>query len=559
MNMTTPPATTSHSTFANQRWILLLGLFIGVLALLSWWRWGSLAKDSSTDLRSSTSKTTGEQSVDASKALDTNQSITVSAQRQSAMGISIGTITVAPWDEQRVVQAKLDLDPGKHYLVTAPSDLIVEELLVPLGMWVDAGEPLIRLSSSPVSLLRSNLVRQKILADRAKDSLAWHRNVSDEVTKLVARILASVESGKSLEELRTEQPTADYGAKIIAAFARYRSAERLLSQSSQFADKGILSSKSIIERESEREAAKALLQGAIEQSQFDIRQAILQAEAEQAAAQGELENQTAELRKYLGIRPGTSMNWSELEQVGLASGGASDQFVHRSPGSGVVLERYFANGERATAGENLLLVADTSSLWLVGDLRQQDWDLLSTKKGDTVQAEVLGLENEGRLEATIQMIGGRVSENSGGIQMTASISNTSLKLRPGMIARLLPRKGELSQSLPASAVFSNDGVDYVLRATLSEHTPPEPIALATGDARNKFTADGTKPAASADGSGNGSGYEAAHTQNQFEVVAIGTGRRSKDRIEVLSGLRVDDRVILNRVFELASEAFLERE
>jgi multidrug efflux pump subunit AcrA (membrane-fusion protein) len=265
------------------------------------------------------------------------------------------------------------------------------------------------------------------------------------------------------------------------------------------------------------------------------------------------------------------MNWSELEQVGLASGDTPDQFVHRSPGSGIVLERYFANGERAPAGANLLLVADTSKLWLVGDLRQQDWDLLDMKKEDTVQAEVLGLEKEGRIEATVQMIGGRVAEASGGIQMTASLSNTSLKFRPGMIARLLPRKGEATQSLPSSAVFSNDGLDYVLRATTVSVSNPvsnpepmalaagnahsEPMALATGNARDKVTADGTKPAASADGSAN----ETAQTNAQFEIVAIECGRRSKDRIEVSKGLSVTDKVILNRVFELASEAFLERE
>jgi multidrug efflux pump subunit AcrA (membrane-fusion protein) len=446
------------------------------------------------------------------------------------------------------VQAKLELDPGKHYLVTAPSDLIVEELLVPLGTWVDAGEPLIRLSSSPVSLLRSNLIRQKILADRAMDSLAWHRNVSNEVSRLVKRILASVESGKPLEDLRTEQPTADYGAKIIAAFARYRSAERLLNQSAQFADKGVLSSKSIIERESEREAAKALLQGAIEQSEFDIRQAILHAEAEQASAQGALENQAAELRKYLGIRPGASMNWPELEQVGLSTGGAPDQFVHRSPGSGIVLERYFANGERAHAGDNLLLVADTSHLWLVGDLRQQDWDLLDMKKGDEVQAEVIGLETQGRLQATIQMIGGRVAESSGGIPMTASISNTNLKLRPGMIARLLPRKGEPTRSLPASAIFSNDGVDYVLRARTK--------ANASEKSTTEKAHNSDAPAASVGGS---TGSSESLPESHFEIVAIECGRRSKDRVEILSGIGIDDQVILNRVFELASELFLERE
>jgi hypothetical protein len=83
----------------------------------------------------------------------------------------------------------------------------------------------------------------------------------------------------------------------------------------------------------------------------------------------------------------------------------------------------------------------------------------------------------------------------------------------------------------------------------------EPMALATGNARDKVTADGTKPAASADGSAN----ETAQTNAQFEIVAIECGRRSKDRIEVSKGLSVTDKVILNRVFELASEAFLERE
>ena len=173
-----------------------------------------------------------------------------------------------------------------------------------------------------------------------------------------------------------------------------------------------------------------------------------------------------------------------------------------------------------------------------------------------MQPVVLGLENEGLLQATVQMIGGRVTENSGGIKMTASVSNTNLKLRPGMIARLLPRKGELTQSLPSSAVFSNDGVDYVLRASGTPALNPEPMALATGDALNKIGTDGEKPAASADGSGDNSHAQAT---DHFEVIAIESGRRSKDRVEVLKGLGVDDQVILNRVFELASEAFLERE
>jgi len=482
-----------------------------------------------------------------------SKSITLAQGRRESMGISVGTIDAEPWVDERMVQAKLELDPGKHYIVTAPSDLIVEELLVPLGTWVEAGEPLIRLSSSPVSLLRSNLVRQKILAARAMDSLTWHRNINTEVNGLVTRIRESVDSGKSLEDLQSSLPTADYGAKIIAAFARYRSAERVLSQTTQFADTGVLSRKSIIERESEREAAKALLQGAIEQSQFDIRQAILQAEAEQASAQGALENQNAELRKYLGLRPSASMNEMELERDSLASVGTPDQFVHRSPGSGIVLERYFANGERASTGDNLLLIADTSKLLLVGDLRQQDWDLLGMQKGDIVMAEIIGMENEGRLQGSIEMLGGRVGENSGGIRMTASLPNEKLKLRPGMIARLLPRKGEMTHSLPSAAVFSNDGVDYVLRLV----PIPEPIAKVADDAK-QITASNRSFPPVAD-AGGAERNHALQKSDMFEIVAIECGRRTKDRVEVIHGLNPDDTVMFNHVFELASEAFLERE
>ena len=481
------------------------------------------------------------------------KSITLTKERRESMGIAVGKMFVEPWIDEKIIQAKLELDPGKHYVVTAPSDLIVEELLVPLGTWVEAGAPLIRLSSSPVSLLRSNLVRQKILANRAMDSLIWHRNVNSEVNALIVRIRESVDLGKPLEDLQSIQPTADYGARIIAAFARYRSAERLLSQTTQFADTGVLSRKSIIERESEREAAKALLQGAIEQSQFDIRQAILQAEAEQASAQGALENQNAELRKYLGLRPSARRNEAEIESDGIASPGAPDQFIHRSPGSGTVLERYFANGERAAMGENLLLVADTSTLWLVGELRQQDWDLLEMKKGEPVQAEIMGMESEGRLQATIQMISGRVVENSGSIRMTALLPNTNLKLRPGMIARLLPRKAEMTRSLPSQAVFSNDGVDYVLRLS----TSPQPIALATGDAKHHVVLDEkAKPESGVHGVEE---PQTLNATNRFEIAVVECGRRTKDRIEVLGGLGVDDLIMFDHVFELASEAFLERE
>ena len=114
--------------------------------------------------------------------------------------------------------------------------------------------------------------------------------------------------------------------------------------------------------------------------------------------------------------------------------------MHYSPGDGMVLERYFANGERASSGELVVLVADIASLWCVGELRQRDWDLLQLSAGDAIEAEIVGLEYLGRITAKIEMVGGTVQSSTGSIRLTAAIANQNLRFRPGMTARLILRK-----------------------------------------------------------------------------------------------------------------------
>jgi multidrug efflux pump subunit AcrA (membrane-fusion protein) len=352
-------------------------------------------------------------------------------------------------------------------------------------------------------------MRQQLLTEKAKRSVAWHREIQTRIEQVIKSIQQSIEMPNREWSIPSTENTAEYGAKIVSAYAKFWAATQISRISERASNAGVLAERSMVERLTERESASVNLQGAIEQSRFEIQQAILTAESEMAAAEGALQSIQSDMRKYLGMKI-----WNDSDAQHLPHAEAPDRFIHRSPGSGTVLERYFANGERAATGELVVLVADISKLWLVGDLRQQDWDLLQVKPGDAVQAEIVGLESLGLQPATIEIIGGIVQLNSGSIRLTASIANHESQLRPGMIARLILDRPMTGIRIPASSVFSNDGVDYVLEKTIEHECTLRPVDL---------------------------------------------GPRRQDSVQVLSGLRADATIMIEGVFPIASQAFLDKE
>lgn len=435
--------------------------------------------------------------------------IPVSFKMQSSSGAKLDKIKRTTWSDERIIPAKLELDPGRHYAVTAPADVVVEELLCPLGKTVQAGEPLLEMSSSQLTTLRGSLNRQQLLTEKARKSVEWHREIQTRVNDIISKIESNIDRPSRDWLPPPSVQTAEYGAKILAAYAKYWSSFQIAQLSERVGNSGVMAEKSLIERTTDKESAKALLRGAIEQARFDLQQAILSAESDLAAAEGSLQSTQSDMRRYLGLR-----NWSSSTDTQPHRPNLPDRFIHFSPGTGLVLERYFANGERAETGELVVLVADIQMLWCVGDLRQGDWDLLQLKTGDEIQAEIVGLESIGHLPAKIEMLGGTVQLATGSISLTASIANHDLKLRPGMQARLILRSPTESIVVPANAVFSNDGVEYVVKQESSE---------------------------------------------SFRLVPVKTGRKIRNEVEILEGAEVEWSILVEGVFPIASQAFLEKE
>ncbi len=413
------------------------------------------------------------------------------------------------WNEERVIPARLELDPGRHYAVTAPADVIVEELIAPLGSHIERGEPLVEMSSSQITTLRGGLARQQLLYDKAKQSVSWHKSIQSHVEAIVAQIYLVMDNLDSEWQTPNTDQSGEFGAKIVSAYAKYWATSQISKISQRASNAGVVAEKSIVERLTDRESAKANLKGAIEQARFEVQQAILAAESELAAAEGSLQSMQSDLRKYLGLK-----TWDNSIATTVPRPELPDRFVHRSPGNGTVLERYFANGERASMGELIILIADISKLWLVGELRIQDWDLLQLHSGDSVQAEIIGMDSLDRLPASIEMVGGIVQSNSGSVRLTASLLNPDQRLKPGMVARLIMSKSAQGIRIPATAIFSNDGVDYVVTR---------------------------KPS------------------NEVTLARVSIGSRKQDAVEILEGLHAGDDIMVTGVFPVASQAFLQKE
>ncbi len=436
-------------------------------------------------------------------------SIHVSTGLQRTSGVRLGSIQASQWNDDRQIPAKLELDPARHYAVTAPADVIVEELSRPLGQSIRRGEPLLEMSSSQLTTLRGGLMRQQLLTKKAKRSVEWHREIEMRVKEIIEKIEATSDKPSRDWLPPPSVQTADYGAKILSAYAKYWAATQMSQISERAINSGVMAEKAMIERTTDREGARAVLRGAIEQSRFDIQQAILAAESDLAAAEGALQSIQSDMRRYLGMK-----TWDEKLATKPMNEQLPDRFVHFSPGDGIVLERYFANGERASTGELVVLVADITSLWCVGDLRQRDWDLLQLCAGDAIAAEIVGLESLGHIPAKIEMVGGTVQSATGSIRLTASIANQDLRFRPGMIARLIlsrPRDGIV---VPTGAVFSNDGKDYLVRQESDE---------------------------------------------EFRLVPIKVGRRQQTKVEIAEGAEIGWTILVDGVFQIASQAFLEKE
>jgi cobalt-zinc-cadmium efflux system membrane fusion protein len=162
----------------------------------------------------------------------------------------------------------------------------------------------------------------------------------------------------------------------------------------------------------------------------------------------------------------------EIDQVDSEQGRQRMDYVITSPRTGVVAEKGVSGGEIADPTINLFTIADTSTMWVWGDVYERDLDRI--KVGDKATV-VFTSDPEHPRSCTIDWISPQLDPNTHSIRVRGSIDNQNgRRLLADMYAtmRVETDPGLNAIVIPSSAVVrvGNDAFVFVQVASGGEKT-----------------------------------------------------------------------------------------
>jgi cobalt-zinc-cadmium efflux system membrane fusion protein len=202
-------------------------------------------------------------------------------------------------------------------------------------------------------------------------------------------------------------------------------------------------------------------------------------------------------------------------RAGLGALGASDEssdsseLILRSPVNGTVIERNAMRGQMADPAQPLFRIGDLSRLWLV--VHAFERDAVRIRHGSTARVSFAALPGRG-FTGSVTLVGKQVDASSRTIPVRIEVANTEQLLRPGMSATAWVAVGKTSERVITVPV-----------AALQRIENEWLVFLPTG-------------------------------QDTFEIRPVGRGRDLGTEIEIVSGLKAGERVVVEGAFLLKAEA-----
>lgn len=182
-----------------------------------------------------------------------------------------------------------------------------------------------------------------------------------------------------------------------------------------------------------------------------------------------------------------------------------------SPVSGIISEKNIVRGQRIMAGDVLYRIADLSTVWLDGEVFEQD--LPDVHLGQVVTAEFAALPGTSR-EGRISYIYPTLNTDTRTAHVRVVLPNPGLALKPGMYATI-----------------------RFVSAAHRALTVPRSSVLATGERNIVFVRD---------------------SDGRFVARDIVVGRTSDERVEVLRGLHAGETVVASGTFLVDAESNLDK-
>jgi membrane fusion protein, heavy metal efflux system len=207
-------------------------------------------------------------------------------------------------------------------------------------------------------------------------------------------------------------------------------------------------------------------------------------------------------------------------------------YILTAPRGGVVAEKFVAGGEAAVPQNNLFTIADTSTLWIWGDVYERD--LSRVKVGQAMKVYFTSEPDRGR-DCTVDWISPVLDPVTHSIKIRGIIDNSDGHLLSDMYGTMIitVSDGKNSLIIPADAVIRQDEDAYVFvqasqggGKTQFRRTPVklEPVDVGFGAAETASAAAGSA-SRNTGGQGKSSG-----------VMRIADGLKAGDLIVVNGGV-----------------------
>jgi cobalt-zinc-cadmium efflux system membrane fusion protein len=254
------------------------------------------------------------------------------------------------------------------------------------------------------------------------------------------------------------------------------------------------------QRKTNAEFAKSMMERAerLYQAKAGSLNELEKARVEYQAATQEIARAEAELERAIGHR----------EHLGLPDNLNYDELVSvKAPAAGVVMKREITPGASVNPGDNLFLISDLSSVWVMADVPEKN--LSALKIGAAVQIKVAAYPEE-TFTGRIARLGETLNAETRTIEVRCLVENRAGKLKPEMYASVGLIIGEKRPAVMVSstALQEMDGQTVVF---------------------------------------------VAKDQNQFEKRVVKVERKLGELVEVLSGLSRGERVVTAGSFQLKTE------
>ena len=160
------------------------------------------------------------------------------------------------------------------------------------------------------------------------------------------------------------------------------------------------------------------------------------------------------------------------------SGQVRKTLTLRAPFGGYVLEKSVVAGQKVMAGDALYRVADLSTLWVEGEVFEQDMSTVLV--GASVTAEFAALAGQHRM-GRISYIYPTLNAETRTVRVRVVLANANLALKPGMYATIViaGRARPNVLTVPRSAVLSTGERSIVFVREANGELTPREVALGT--------------------------------------------------------------------------------